>query len=289
MLTLTNDQLAVSVLDPVADRARLGSRYCTGGYVYAVADQRRGMITSGPGYPSEEQPPLFDGQGLPEAFPSQLWVGKDPNGPPMALPAPGTTMLVIGVGLVRATPMEKIREMPVDEFCEWQTSSSPTSLRMETTQSYAGWQFELTRELRLANRTLVSETRLTNTGADAVSFRWFPHPFFPLPKGECCKFNCSVSMPENPGYEMLASGFVGTKTDHEWSRAGHFQALEHQAAHPLITLQRHPTLGLIAASCSYVPTFFPIWGNRNTFSFEPYLSQAVAPGAESTWAITYDF
>src|SRR5690348_3618641 len=156
MLTLANDNLTISVLDPVADRVRLGSRYCTGGYVYAVTDRRLGVITSGPGYPSEEYPPLFDGQGLPEAFPSQLWVGKDPNGPPMGLPTSGSTMLVIGVGLVKATTMEKIREMPVDEFCEWKITQSPTSLRMETTQSFAGWRFDLTRELRLANRTLVS-------------------------------------------------------------------------------------------------------------------------------------
>ncbi len=56
-----------------------------------------------------------------------------------------------------------------------------------------------------------------------------------------------------------------------------------------MTLQRHPTLGLVVATCSYTPSYFPIWGNRNTFSFEPYLARTVAPGAESTWSIVYDF
>lgn len=289
MLTLANDQLVVSVLDPVADRSRLGSRYCTGGYVYGVADRRLGVITSGPGYPSEEFPPVFDGQGLPEAFPSQLWVGKDPNASRRDLPTPGTTMLVVGVGLVTAPAPEKLREMPVDEFCEWKISQSGSTLRMETTQAYAGWQFELSRKLRLLNRTLVSETRLVNTGHDEVPFSWFPHPFFPNPNGECCKFNRKLTISENPGYELLPSGFVGIKTDHPWDRRGHVLILEHEGNAPLVTLQRHPTLGLLAATCSYVPDFFVIWGNCNTFSFEPYLTETVAPGAEATWSITYDF
>ena len=38
-----------------------------------------------------------------------------------------------------------------------------------------------------------------------------------------------------------------------------------------IAWQNHPSLGLLAAKCSYCPTFFPIWGNGRTFSWEPYL------------------
>lgn len=286
MLSLANDQLDVSILDPVADRARLGSRYCTGGYVYLVADRRMGVLTSGPGYPDEEYPPVFDGQGLPEAFPSPLWpdmASADPN----ARPTPGTTTLVIGVGLVRA--QDDVRTMPVQEFCEWTIHRSSSTVRMETRQAFAGWALELTRELRLINRTLISETRLANVGREPIPFRWFPHPFFPNPRGECCKFNLPVAVPENPGYLLLDNGFIQTKLDHEWDRRGHFQALEFTPGDRLVTLQRHPTLGLVVATCSYTPSYFPIWGNRNTFSFEPYLARTVAPGAESTWSIVYDF
>src|SRR6266567_1051673 len=113
MLTLSNDQLVVSILDPVDDRPRLGSRYVTGGYVYDVTDRKLGVVTSGPGYPDEVFPPVFDGQGLPEAFPGFLWTGIEGEG---SIPRsePGTKMLVIGVGLVTATPPERIRLMPVD-------------------------------------------------------------------------------------------------------------------------------------------------------------------------------
>ena len=41
-----------------------------------------------------------------------------------------------------------------------------------------------------------------------------------------------------------------------------------------IAWQNHPSLGLLAAKCSYCPTFFPIWGNGRTFSWEPYLVRA---------------
>src|SRR5580765_644185 len=108
MLSLSNDQVDVHILDPIADQALLGSRYCTGGYIYEVSDRQMGVITSGPGYPDEVLPPVFDGQGLPEAFPGFLWSGAESKGS-TPRSEPGTKMLVIGVGLVTATPPERFR------------------------------------------------------------------------------------------------------------------------------------------------------------------------------------
>jgi hypothetical protein len=288
MLSLTNDQLVVTVLDPVADVGRLGSRYCTGGYVYAVADQRRGVITSGPGYPDEPEPPVFDGQGLPEAFPSPLWAGMPPVATD-ARPTVGTSMLVIGVGQVAAVAPDQWREMPVQEFCRWQIAESSTAIRMVTSQEHADWALELTREVRLLHRTVVSETRLVNRGRAAIPFRWFPHPFFPHPRGEACRFNLPIRVSDHPGYTLGANGFVYTRMDQPWDRRGHFLALDFTPGDRLVTEQRHPVLGMVVASCSYTPSFLPIWGNRYCFSFEPYLARTVEPGAEDVWSITYDF
>ena len=51
----------------------------------------------------------------------------------------------------------------------------------------------------------------------------------------------------------------------------------------------HPTLGMVSAACSYVPDFFPIWGNAATFSWEPFLERTIAPGTDLTWWINYTF
>ena len=288
MLRLENDQLQVSILHPVHDRARLGSRYCTGGYIYEVSDRRLGILTSGPGYPNEDPPPVFDGQGMPEAFPSFLWPGAA-SATRDSPPAVGTKMLVIGVGFVRSTDLEHFRVMPVDEFCEWNVTQLPTVVTMETTQEFGAWSLRLTRHVRLLNRMIVSETRLANVGTDRVAFRWFPHPFFPIPSGECCKYNVTVRVADNVGYELRDNGWIATKIDRPWPRAGHYLALNSDSADHLVVLQRHPKLGTVVATCSYSATLLPIWGNTNTFSFEPYLTETAEPGSEKRWSIAYDF
>ena len=53
--------------------------------------------------------------------------------------------------------------------------------------------------------------------------------------------------------------------------------------------QKHPTIGLVAATCSYVPSFFPIWGNHKTFSWEPFLERTVARNQTLSWSVDYEF
>ena len=286
MLSLRNDQLDVAILHPVEDRDRLGSRYCVGGYVYQVTDSKLGVLASGPGYPSEAHPPVFDGQGLPEAFRDPLWVGME-VAEPHALPPVGTEMLVIGVGRVHLTA--DIRQMPVDEFAAWEIAEEPGRVTMRVRQEFAGWALELTRTLTLANRTLVSATRLANAGSKPLPYRWFPHPFFPLVLGESFRANLKVKVPAESAYELLDSGFVGLKAEAGWNRGGNFQELEFESGERLVVLQRHPKLGLVAATHSYTPSYFPIWGNANTFSFEPYTEGVVAVGASAEWSVAYDF
>jgi hypothetical protein len=289
MLALSNDQLDVSILDPIEDQIRLGSRYCVGGYVYEVADRRHGVITSGPGYPDEVYPPVFDGAGLPEAFTSRLWPGYDKVGL-HTLPAVGTRMLVIGVGLVDAVPPDQMRVMPVHEFCRWTVTRSPNSVRMTTRQQLAGWAVELIRDVVLINRTLISATTLRNVGHETIQLRWFPHPFFPNTRGEFCKFNLPVSCPaDSVGYVIQSNGWVTMKPSSTWDRVGNFQAMTFTPGERLVTFQRHPTLGLLTATCSYTPAYLPVWGNKYTFSFEPYLAETIERDRESTWSIGYDF
>ncbi len=271
MLSLNNACLNVSILDPIADRERFGTRYNTGGFIFQITDHRLGTLLTGPTYPDSYN--TFDGAGIPDAFATHLGNPSDPDDP---------LRLGIGIGMY-----DKLKNQ-VLAFCDWTVAEEPGRMRFDTRQSHLGWALELTRELTLANRTLTSETRVKNAGQGDLPIRWYPHPFFPLYEtGECCKLSLPVTMPDNPGYELAASGFVRQK-NLPWNRPGHFQVLEVPKGAPIAFLQKHPKLGLIAAACSYAPAWMPIWGNKYTFSFEPYFEQLVPPGGEARWSIAYD-
>jgi hypothetical protein len=275
MYTLTNDELMVSILDPKADVERLGTRYCTGGYIFQVTDEDLGPLLSGPTYPDSIN--TFDGQGIPDAF--NLSPLYEPVGAEGAAPA---TALIIGIGLCN------LQANRVLEFCDWQIDEADTGLRFATSQAFAGWALDLERHVALLGRTVRSTTRLHNIGKKPIPIRWFPHPFYPQPEGdELCRFNIAVEFPENPGYRLAENGFV-VRQGWPWDK-GYYQALDHDAHSNLVVLQRHPALGLVAATCSYVPALFPIWGNPRTFSWEPFYERTLAAGQQSEWSIDYHF
>jgi hypothetical protein len=170
----------------------------------------------------------------------------------------------------------------------WEVQQGDGEIRMRTAHAYGGYALELERTVRLRGRTVRSAAWLRNTGELFVPLRWFPHPFYPQPEtDDLCRLNIAARMPENAGYELAESGFVARK-GWPWAE-GHYQALDHDAQTNLVVLQRHPLLGLVSATCSYVPDFFPIWGNGRTFSWEPFYERTVATGQEAAWWIDYDF
>jgi len=270
MFSLTNDALEVSVLDPVADQARFGTRYCTGGYLFQIRDARLGDLLTGPTYPESFN--TFDGQGIPDAF----------NLGPLHEPAATDGLaLIIGIGLC-SLPANQVLE-----FCRWDVAQTATTLAMRTTQTFGAFALDLARTVSLNGRTVRSATTLRNTGKRPIPMRWFPHPFFPHPAtDELCRVNLPLRLPPNAGYEMAESGFIRRK-GWPWT-AGYYQALDLGASGPLVVLQKHPLLGLVAGSCSYAPTFLPIWGNPRTFSWEPFLECTIATGQDRSWSIDYD-
>jgi hypothetical protein len=274
MYTLANDALTVSVLDPLADQARFGTRYCTGGYIFQIDDAQRGPLLTGPNYPDYPDGFIpYNGQGLPDAF----------NLSPLAEPKPGGPLaLIVGIGLC-----DLVEDRVVD-FCQWEAEQTPGALRLRTEQVFQGFALQLERTVTLAGRTVRSATRLANTGQGFIPICWFPHPFYPQPPGdELCRFNVPVGMPANPGYTLAPNGFVARR---QWPDGrGFYQPLDMVAHTPLVVLQKHPALGLVAGTCSYVPTFMPIWGNANTFSWEPYFERTLAMGQTAEWWIDYDF
>lgn len=262
------------MLDPEADRERFGTRYCTGGYIFQIDDARLGSLLTGPTFPDSFN--TFDGQGIPDAF----------SRAPLRDPAHPDTGLVPGIGICDLAANE------VREFCKWDSATDDGenggAVAMRTTQSLGPYSLELVRTVALNSRTVRSATTIRNTGSVGFPLSWFPHPFFPQPEGnELCRVNIPISIADDPGYELAPSGFIARRY-WPWGE-GHYLALDHEARNPLVVVQRHPKVGLVTGATSYVPRFFPIWGNRNTFSWEPYFENTVAPNQSLSWWIDYTF
>lgn len=271
MLQLQNEELSVEILDPSADQQRFGVRYCTGGYIFQIHDKQHGALLTGPTYPESFN--WFDGQGIPDSFnlsPLRQSGGNDEE------------VEIIGIG--RCDLVKK----QVLTFCSWEVERDIRTIKFMTTQQFAGFDFQLERTVSLLGRTVRSHTKITNHGEAFIPMAWFPHPFYPQPDtDELCRLSIPVSVPENEGYFIADNGFIHRKNFPE--RAGFYQALDQQAQSPLTITQRHPDLGMVSASCSYVPTFFPIWGNQHTFSWEPFFERLIAPQQALSWWIDYDF
>lgn len=269
MFKIRNTSLEISILDPIADREKLGTRYCTGGYIFQISDHVHGDLLTGPTFPDSFN--TFDGQGIPDAFSRAPLASKNES-----------NVLLLGIGVCDPTS-----DTVVDP-CEWTIEEEDFVLRMSTHHQFAEYDIELERKVSVSGRTVRSATRILNNSSISIPLRWFPHPFFPQPDTvELCRFNAPVFIPENDGYGLARSGFVCRKA-RRWDR-DYYQAVEHEAQSNLFVLQRHPKLGLIAGACSYVPTFLPIWGNPRTFSWEPYMECTVAVGQEKQWHLDYIF
>jgi hypothetical protein len=270
MYSLANDSLSVSILDPVADQARMGTRYCTGGYIFEVIDRQHGSIMSGPTYPDRYDP--FNGQGIPDAF----------NLAPLTTPGSGTQAMLLGIGRC------DLEKNAVLEFCRWEVTQDERSLTMRTQHEFHDFKVALERTVSLAGRTLRSAARVRNAGRPFLPVRWFPHPFYPQPAGdELCRFSAPVTLGPSEGFVLGENGWV-TRQRWPW-KDGYFLPVDHQAQAPLTVLQKHPVLGLVAATCSYVPAFMPIWGNHTTFSWEPFFERTIGPGQAVEWWVDYDF
>ncbi len=269
MLCIKNNHLSIDILDPETDRQYLGTRYCSGGYIFQITDGQAGALMSGPTFPDSFN--RFDGQGIPDAF----------NLAPLGAADGGKETFIIGTGLCDTEKNEVID--PVT----WDREESDAQISMSCESRYKDYRFILRRTVSLAGRSVRSRTVITNKGG-FLPVKWFPHPFYPQPAGdELCRLSIDTRMPENPGYDYCESGFIGRKQFPD--REGFYQPLAIKSNGVLTVLQKHPLTGLTGFSTSYAPAFLPIWGNKNTFSIEPFYSNYIAPGWSVEWHVDYDF
>ena len=283
MLFLANKVLRVTVLDPAADRDRLGPRFCTGGYVYQIEDLKRGALLAGPEFPDPE-PSVLNGQGMPDVFQFTLYASPD------EVPE---RKLIIGVGIVENSAGRKAGEShfqsTVEEFAHWEVESSSGTLVMRTEQQYGEWHLALQRTLTLKGHRLLSQTALRNLGPAPLPFRWFAHPFFPLTAdGRCALLPPGSSLPENPGFALDADGLLTRKESDGW-KSGHYQLVTSTGPrHNFRAYHFHPLLPALDVSCDFVPSKIALWANDRTFSCEPFHEAVIAPDDYQEWSLTLD-
>ena len=169
MLTLANAELTVDLLDPAAEHARLGPRFCWGGFIWQIHDRNVGALLTGPEWP-EANPQPHNGQGLPESFRHSTTTGQP-------LLWEGTVGLAPGAGALGRNAAGAI---VVTEPCVWRVESQPARVVFRTEQSVGRWSYALERTIELRGRQVVSRSRLVNRGATPLQLEWFAHPFFAL-------------------------------------------------------------------------------------------------------------
>jgi len=285
MIRLQSDNLSLDIIDPRddRDRERLGSRYCAGGYIWQVYDARTNQpLLSGPHYPSAT-PPVFDGQGMPDMFETPLG-GEDC--------AIGEQVCVIGVGFVEKSsgvvPFHPRNNPRVTQFCRWYVDKGGDWVIMTTAQSIGGRSITLRREVHLDGGRAVTFTTVINVGKETVNLRWFAHPFFPINNDFTCgRIIPMAAMPDNAGYELGDGGEISMKPGYLWEK-GLFQVLYVPVA-KLRFVVPHRIVGSIDLKTDYDVVRCAVWGNSRTFSFEPFMQRALAPGEEASWGVCAEF
>lgn len=279
MLTLANAELTVDLLDPAAEHARLGPRFCWGGYIWQVNDRSIGTLLTGPEWP-DPTPQPHNGQGLPESFRHSTTTGQP-------LLWDGKVGLAPGAG---ALGRDAQGAVVVTEPCVWQIERQPEQIIFRTAQSVGRWSYSLERVIELRGRQLLSRSRLTNRGTEALKLEWFAHPFFALQSDGRLRSTlpAAVTLEENPGY-TLTDGEVTLRRAFVGVHDGHLVHLGLPANQPFAVSLSHPKLTTVRFATDFVPFKCVLWANGNTLSFEPFLALDLAPGESRTWSLTYDF
>lgn len=279
MLSLANADLRVELMDPAAEQARLGPRFCWGGFIWQVHDRKVGPLLSGPEWPKADPRPV-NGQGLPESFRHSTTTGQP-------LLWDGATGLAPGAGTLGRDAQGAVI---VTTPCTWEIDQQPDRILYRTGQEVGRWSYALERMIELHGRQVRSRSRLTNRGATPLVLEWFAHPFFALQADGLQRLTlpAGTQLPENPGYVLTGReltfrrAFVGEND-------GHLEHLTLPAGRPFAASLAHPKLTGLRFATDFVPFKCVLWANGRTLSLEPFLALNLAPGESREWTLTYDF
>lgn len=279
VLHLANAELIVDLIDPAAEHARLGPRFCWGGYIWQVHDRNVGALLTGPEWPNPT-PTAHNGGGLPESFRHSTTQGEP-------LLWDGALGLAPGSGVLGRDAKGAVI---VTEPCAWQVNVHADRAVFHTAQTAGRWAYELERVIELRGRRIVSRSRLTNHGITPLKLEWFAHPFFALEADGKLKAALppGAGLAENPGY-TLAGGELTLKRAFVGLDDGCLVHLDLPRGKPFAVTLSHPKLASVHFATDFVPFKCVLWANGNTLSFEPYLALDLAPGDSREWTVSYEF
>jgi len=278
MLTLANYHLRVELLDPVADRARLGPRFCWGGFIWQAHDLRHGPLLAGPEWPAPN-PSAWNAQGLPESFRHRTREGQP-------LTWNGDRGVALGAGELATS---SAGEVEVITPCVWKITPHADRVDFHTRQQAAGFDYELERRIELNNRVVLSHSMLKNHGSGPLNLQWFAHPFFALTDRLIqAELPAGTTLADNPGFTLRDTELT-QKRRFEHLKDGHLDFLHLPAGKNLSARLSHPVLTHVGFECSFPPDECVIWGNNATFSIEPYRVLSLTPGQSMEWSLRYDF
>lgn len=287
MLYLANARLRVALLDPsdATDAARLGPRFCAGGFIWQIHDLAAGPapvpLLSGPEYPSLTPTP-FNAQGLPESFRH-----RTRDGAPLTWNATGLHGLALGAGTLTA---DAAGNVTLTAPCGWTITPAADHVLFQTRQAAAGFSYALSRKIELADRTITSSTELTNLSDAPLALEWFAHPFWPLTHHRArLALPAGTTLPANPGFALASDGTLTFTRPFVTPADSQFALLTLPASRPLALSLDHPTLARVTFATNFVPSECPVWANAHTVSVEPYLALRLAPGETRHWHVRHGF
>lgn len=283
MLRLANGALAVDLLDPTdpTDAARLGPRFCAGGFIWQVYDLTAGFVplVTGPEWPSPTPIP-FNAQGLPESFRHRTRAGAP-------LTWRGNEGVAFGAGTLTTDAMG---EVILAEPCRWEVTTSTAHTTFHTRQAAAGFSYDLVRTIVLHERTIISATELTNLSSAPLELEWFAHPFWALTDNRArLSLPAGTALPGNPGFALASDGTLTFQRPFTAPDDSQFVLLSLPPGRELAVTVDHPTLLRATFATSFVPDECPLWANAHTVSLEPYLALNLAPGETRRWHLTHGF
>jgi hypothetical protein len=213
----------------------------------------------------------------------------------------GETFVRIGVGAVRKPQEPAYRRFATYEIVDpgtWKVARGHDNVTfIHELRDANGYGYVYTKVLRLSKDTLMLDHRLKNTGRKAIATSVYNHNFFTIDKqptgpdvvvrvgfdpralrplgdlGSLAGRELTFTKPLEKGQTVFTelAGFGPTAADYD------------------IRVENRKTRAGVRITADRPIVKFVFWSAPATVCPEPYIDASVAPGAESSWRISYQF